>query len=102
MRFKERFINVTTARPIGTTAWRGIATIASGTAVVSVAATGATSGAVILTNPYMYPNAQVGSAGNLGRMVTAPVSVAAGSFLIVTAGSMAVTAPMPVALAIIR
>jgi hypothetical protein len=88
MRFKDRFLNLTTARPIGTGAWRGISTIASGTAVASVTATGVVSGAQI--------------AGNLGQMVVVPVSVSNGSFLLTTAGSVAVTAPMPVQWFVLR
>lgn len=102
MRFKDRFLTLGTKRPIGTTDWRGISTIASGTAVVSVAATAAVSGALVFASPYMFGNSQVGSAGNLGQMVTVPISVANGSFILTTAGSVAVTAPMPVQWFILR
>ncbi len=102
MRFKDRFLNLTTGRQIGTGAWRGISTIASGTAVASVTATGVVSGAQIFAAPYMFGNSQVGSAGNLGQMVVVPVSVSNGSFLLTTAGSVAVTAPMPVQWFVLR
>jgi hypothetical protein len=101
-RIKERFARLTTRKMVSTLDWSGISTISSGTTVVSIAAAQAVSGAVILTSPYMYSNAYVGSAGNIERMVTIPISVGGGAFLIITAGSLAVTAPMPVAWSIIN
>jgi len=102
MRFKDCFLTLGTKRPVGTTDWRGISTIASGTAVVSVTATAAVSGALVFASPYMFGNSQVGSAGNLGQMTIVPVSLSAGAFLLTTAGSVAVTAPMPVQWFVIR
>ena len=77
---------------------RNIATINSGTSVVSVQATGIVSGNVILTQVYMY-----GSALNSGQnIVTNVQSVRAGAFEITTGGSIAPAANMPVAWFVMR
>ena len=101
-RIKERFARLTTRKMVSTTDWAGISTIASGTTVVSVAAAQAVSGAIVHLTPYMYSNAYVGSAGNVPQVVTLPISIGGGAFLIVTAGSFATTAPMPVAWSIVN
>lgn len=101
-RIKERFARLTTKKMVSTTDWAGIATINSGTTVVSIAAAQAVSGAIIHATPYMFANAYVGSAGNVQQMVTVPISIGGGAFLIVTAGSLATTAPMPVAWSIVN
>lgn len=100
-RIKERFARLTTKKFVSTTDWSGVATINSGTTVVSVAAAQAQSGAVIITNAYQYPNATTADSFH-GRWITVPISVANGSFLIVTAGSLAPTANMPVAWMIVN
>ena len=83
---------------IGSTAWRGIATVNSGTTVASVAATAAQSGAVIALSQYMFATAQ-----NSGQSIVLNVqSVRAGAFEIVCAGSIAPAANMNVAWSIVR
>src|SRR5690554_2256364 len=72
----------------------GIATIASSTTVASVAAAGVNSGDVIITNPIQFTLVQ--NSANF-CMVTMAVSVRADAFEIVTAGSVAPAASMPVA-----
>ena len=101
-RIKERFANVFAQSLKGNANWRGIATIASGTCVVSVAAANAQSGAIIHATPYNYAQSLVGSAGNFGQFVTLPVSIGGGAFLIVTAGSIAAVAPLTVGWSIVR
>lgn len=85
----------------GAAGYRGIATINSGTSVVSVTATAAVSGAVIQTTIYMYSTVQ-NSVGLGQTPILAVQSVRAGAFEIVTVGSNAPTANMPVAWFIIR
>lgn len=95
-RIKERFARLTTKKLVSTTDWSGIATINSGTTVASVAAAQAVSGAVIFTQPIMYGNATVADSFGAARLETTAISVGAGAFVIVTAGSQAPTANMPV------
>ena len=80
---------------IGHAAIRGIATMNSGTTVVSVSATGVVSGDVILPGIYMYGDART---YNQSRFIGVAVeSVRAGAFEIVATGSVAPIANMPVA-----
>ena len=85
----------------GAAGYRGIATMNSGTSVVSVTATAAISGAVIQTTIYMYSTVQ-NSVGLGQTPILAVQSVRAGAFEIVTVGSNAPTANMPVAWFVIR
>ena len=73
---------------------RGIVTMNSGTTVVSVSATGVVSGDVIIASPIQYSSVQNSQA--VGAMITVAQSVRAGAFEIVTAGSQAPVANMPV------
>lgn len=101
-RIKERFARMTAQNIVTTLDWAGIATIASGTTVASVAATRATSGAIIFTQALQYPNVTTVDSNAAPRIETCAISVANGSFLITTTGSMAPTAPMPVGWVIFR
>lgn len=85
---------------IGSSAWRGIATVLSGTSVASVAAAAARSGAVIILTPYMYANATASG----GALQAAPCvgSVSAGAFMILNAGGTITFNDMPVAWQIVR
>ena len=85
---------------LGSAAWRGIATVNSGTNVVSVSAAAARSGAVIHVTPYMYANA-VSSGQNLSTNFIV-ASVRAGAFEIFAAGSVCPTAACPVAWSIVQ
>lgn len=77
----------------GTAALRGLATMNSGTTVVSVSAPAVRSGDVILTQMYMFATAQ-----NSGQSIVTNVqSVRAGAFEIVSAGSLAPAANMNLA-----
>lgn len=82
----------------GAAGYRGIATMNSGTNVVSVAATAAQSGAVIVTQIIQYVNDVSSQAG----VATAVQSVRAGAFEIVAVGSRTPLGNMPVAWFIIR
>ena len=73
---------------------RGIATINSGTTVVSVAATGVVSGAAILSGIIQYGDVRTFNASRF--ITTAVMSVRAGAFEIVTVGSVAPLSDMPV------
>lgn len=84
---------------IGSNPWTGIATISSGTTVASVAASIVRSGSIVLTNPIQFTLAQNSASF---AMVTMARSVRAGAFEIVTAGSVAPPADMPVAYQIVR
>ncbi len=83
----------------GSSGWRGVATVSSGTTVATVSAAAARSGAVIILTPYMYANAV-----NSGQHLFSPVvgSVSTGRFVIFGAGSIAPLADCPVAWQIIR
>ncbi len=88
----------TAAQITGTAANRGIAIIASGTAITSVAATGATSGAVILLTPQFYASDLSSQAG----VSVAVQSVTATGFQITCIGSKTPVSAMNVGWAIIR
>ena len=89
---------LTAQRMIGSSEWRGIAVINSGTSVVSISAAAAVSGAIVWASPYMYANAQ-----NSGQaFVLVPQSVRAGAFEIVIAGSLTPTANMNITYGIVR
>ena len=90
-------INVASG-PIGSTNWRGIATINSGVTVATVSAVHAVSGAIIHATIYQYVNYQ----NSINPSNVCVQSVAAGQFLVMTVGSIAPTANMPVAWSIIR
>lgn len=76
---------------------RGIATINSGTTVVSIAAVGVVSGNAILTAIIQYASVQT-LPGTIGMIpVTCARSVRTGAFEIVTVGSYAPLGDMPVA-----
>lgn len=79
---------------VGNARIRGIATVLSGTTVVSVAATGIASGDAILTTIYMYGDARTFNASRF--FSTGVMSVRAGAFEIITIGSVAPTQDMPV------
>ena len=103
MRRSERLNKLTVGNIFGTSRNAGIATISSGTTVASVAAAGVKSGSVIMTTPYMYGSVRTGIASG-ASVTTAPaliqtqvMSVRAGAFEIVTVGSLAPNAAMPVA-----
>lgn len=83
----------------GAAGWRGIATVTSGTAVASVAATAARSGAVIQLTKYMGAD-QTNSGSNLRNY--AVESVRAGAFEIRACGSVCPTADQPIVWTIIR
>lgn len=85
--------NIAVAGITGDSTVRGIATINSGTTIASVAAAGVASGNVILTAPIQFT--LDASSANF-CMVTVARSVRAGAFEIVTAGSVAPAANMPV------
>lgn len=103
MKYRDKFIAgrlSSVKAPVGTTQWRGISTIASGTTVCTVAAADCVSGAAINVTPYMYANA-VSSGGNLRTVLTVG-SVQAGQFMVFCAGSVAPTAAMPFAWQVLR
>jgi hypothetical protein len=100
VRIKERFLSLTAAKVVGTTDWRGVSIMSSGTTVVSVAATRAKSGAVILTQAMQMTVAT--NSANPSAIFTVPASVGNGSFIITTIGSVAPPVNMPVAWAIIQ
>ena len=83
----------------GDSAWRGIATVASGTTVATVAAAAVRSGDAIYLTPYNFSLAP--NSANFCLVLTAQ-SVTAGQFLIQTAGSVAPPQAMPVAWHVLR
>ena len=82
----------------GAAGYRGISTINSGTTVVSVAATAAQSGAVVLTTILQYASG-VSSQAIVNTYVE---SVRAGAFEIRTVGSVAPVGNMPVGWFVLR
>lgn len=87
----------------GAAGYRGISILTSGTTVVSVAATAAVSGAVIMLQPIQYVNAPTGVASAAQFFVgVIPTSVRAGAFEITAIGSRAPIADVPVGWFVIR
>ena len=82
----------------GAAGYRGIATMNSGTTVVSVAATAAISGAVVLTQILQY----VGDVSSQAGFSTGVQSVRAGAFEIVAIGSRAPIDNAPIAWFVLR
>lgn len=78
---------------VGNPSIRGIAIIASGTTVVSIAATGIVSGDVVIATPYNFPVV----AGSQGSWNVVVASVSAGRFQIVHTASGGPVQPVPVA-----
>ena len=83
----------------GGTAWRGLATVSSGTNIASVSAAAVRSGDIIHVSPYMYASG-VNSGANLHNPIVG--SVRTGGFTIFMAGSVCPSADMPVAWSVIR
>lgn len=98
MRAANTFSDATVNSITGAAGWRGIATMNSGTSVVSVAATAAQSGAVIIAQPLQYTS----DTSSQAFKSVAVQSVRAGAFEIVAVSSMAPVANMPIAWAVIR
>jgi electron transfer flavoprotein alpha subunit len=103
MRIKERFASATVKQlTAGNDSYlSGIAIVASGTVVASVACTGLNSGDTVFTQPYMYAgNVFTQSASKF--LNTAVMSVRAGAFEIAMVGSAAPADTLPVAWFVIR
>lgn len=99
-KFRERWtVGRITSKlaPVGTSDWRGLANMASGTVITSIAATGVVSGAVIQVTPYMYTGAMTSPS-----IALHVASVSAGAFIVVAANSNSPTANMPFVWSVIR
>ncbi len=90
--------DLTVSSLTGAAGYRGISIMNSGTTVVSVAATAARSGAVVLTQILQY----VGDVNSQAGFSTGVQSVRAGAFEIVAIGSRAPLANAPVAWFVLR
>lgn len=91
------FADATVNSLTGAAGWRGIAIMNSGTSVVSVAATAAQSGSVILATVIQYTGGGLAAFRGLG--VT---SVRAGAFEIVMLNNATPTVDMPIAWMVVR
>jgi len=99
MRIKEYFSHARFGQQTGTTNWRGITTISSGTRIASVTAGAARSGAVINVTPMNYLAA---NSANIHPISVGVFCTANGFFQVVTIGSETPKLDLPVAWSIIR